>query len=83
MSAQTLSTADQLGLVLQPRKARRLSQSALAARVGLSQSRVSQLKQHAGELSVDQLLAWSAALDLQLTIGTREEIADTQHDAEW
>ncbi|MCR6700784.1 MAG: helix-turn-helix domain-containing protein [Dokdonella sp.] len=85
MSArQTLRTPDQLGLVLQAaRKARKLSQTALAARIGLSQSRVSQLEQHAGELSVDQLLAWSAALDLKLTIGTREAIAEARHDAEW
>ncbi|HUD43597.1 MAG TPA: helix-turn-helix transcriptional regulator [Dokdonella sp.] len=85
MSArQTLRTPDQLGLVLQAaRKARKLSQTALAARVGLSQSRVSQLEQHAGALSVDQLLAWTAALDLEITVGSRDEVADRRHVAEW
>lgn len=67
-----LLTAAQLGSVLQAsRKAQGLSQSALAARIGLSQSRVSHLEMNAHELSVEQLLAWCAALGLELTIGAR------------
>ena len=67
-----LFTAAQLGSVLQAaRKAQRLTQSALASRIGLSQSRVSHLELNAHELSVEQLLAWCAALGLELTIGAR------------
>ncbi len=71
-SPYALMTAAQLGSVLQvARKAQGLTQAALASRIGLSQSRVSHLELNAHELSVEQLLAWCAALGLELTIGTR------------
>jgi len=51
-------TPSQLGQVLKAaRQARKLSQAALASRLGLSQSRVSHLEAHAEELSMAQLLA--------------------------
>lgn len=69
---QILATASQLGSVLQAaRKAKGLTQSALAGRIGLSQSRVSHLELNSKELSVEQLLAWCAALGLELAIGRR------------
>ncbi|MET0550103.1 MAG: helix-turn-helix transcriptional regulator [Xanthomonas sp.] len=69
-------TAGQLGSTLQAtRKAQRMTQSALAARIGLSQSRVSHLELNAHELSVEQLLVWCAALGLELTIGVRGGLA--------
>jgi len=84
---QVLMTASQLGQVLQAsRKARKMSQAALATRVGLSQSRVSHLEQHAEELSFGQLMAWSAALGLELALGPRGgtlppgAVPDTQTD---
>lgn len=74
--SHALVTATQLGAVLQAaRKAQGLTQSALAIRIGLSQSRVSHLELNAHELSVEQLLAWCAALGLELTIGTRGSAA--------
>ncbi|MPS26240.1 helix-turn-helix transcriptional regulator [Pigmentiphaga sp.] len=72
MPPQVLVTATQLGAVLQAaRKSRGMTQSALAGRIGLSQSRVSHLELHADELSLEQLLAWCAALGLELTLGPR------------
>lgn len=71
-TSHPLVTAGQLGAMLQAtRKAQGLTQSALAARIGLSQSRVSHLELHAHELSVEQLLAWCAALGLELAVGAR------------
>jgi len=71
-TSHPLVTAGQLGAMLQAaRKAQGLTQSALASRLGLSQSRVSHLELNAHELSVEQLLAWCAALGLELVIGTR------------
>ena len=71
-SSHTLVTAVQLGAILQAaRKAQGLTQSALAGRIGLSQSRVSHLELNAHELSVEQLMAWCAALGLELTVGAR------------
>lgn len=74
--SHALITAIQLGAVLQAaRKSQGLTQSAVAARIGLSQSRVSHLELNAHELSVEQLLAWCAALGLELTIGARGSAA--------
>ncbi len=71
-SSHPLVTPGQLGAMLQAaRKTQGLTQSALAGRIGLSQSRVSHLELNAEELSVGQLLAWCAALGLELTVGTR------------
>lgn len=67
-----LQTAPQLGqTLLSARKARGMSQAALASRLGLSQPRVSFLEQNAGDLSVRQLLAWCAVLGLELSVGSR------------
>jgi len=75
-TSHPLVTAGQLGAMLQAaRKAQGLTQSALASRIGLSQSRVSHLELNAHELSVEQLLAWCAALDLELAVGTRGNAA--------
>ena len=71
-SPQILLAPAQLGpLLMATRKARKMSQAALAGRLGLSQSRVSHLESNADQLSVAQLLAWCAALGLELALGSR------------
>lgn len=71
---QPIVTPDQLGLILQGmRKSRKLSQAQLAARLGLSQNRISELERNAGTLSVEQLLAICAQLGLQLTVQPRDD----------
>ncbi|MEJ8809665.1 helix-turn-helix transcriptional regulator [Variovorax ureilyticus] len=84
-TSHALITAVQLGSVLQAaRKAQGLTQAALAGRIGLSQSRVSHLELNAEELSVGQLLAWCAALGLELTVGTRgSPAASSATHADW
>lgn len=73
-----LITPTHLGSVLQAsRKAQGITQSALAGRLSLSQSRVSHLELHPQELSVEQLLSWAAALGLELTIGSRGDPASS------
>lgn len=72
--AQPIVTPDQLGSLLQgTRKGRKLSQAQLAARLGLSQNRLSELERDPGTLSVEQLLALCAQLGLQLTLQARDE----------
>ena len=67
-----LVTAAQLGQLLQTaRRAAGRSQADLAATVGLSQSRLSKLELNPGTLTVDQLLALCASLDLELTLQAR------------
>lgn len=62
-TSHPLITAGQLGAMLQAaRKAEGLTHSALASRIGLSQSRGSHLELH----------AWCAALGLELAVRTRD-----------
>lgn len=71
-SAQTLITPNQLGQLLKSARRRRgLTQTAVAERLGLSQNRVSYLELHPDNISFEQLLAWCAAVGLQLQIGER------------
>ncbi len=84
LSSHPLITPGQLGATLQAaRKAQGLTQSALASRIGLSQSRISHLELNAHELSVEQLLAWCAALGLELTVGTRDQAAVSTTTTDW
>ena len=81
---QVLLTAPHLGqTLLSARKARGMSQAALATRLGLSQPRVSFLEQNAGDLSVGQLLAWCAVLGLELSIGSRTDESAQRSKAGW
>lgn len=69
----SLVTALQLGRLLKTaRKERKLTQAFVAARLGLSQNRISYLEQHADEISFKQLLAWCAVVGLELRLGERE-----------
>ncbi|TDM08787.1 helix-turn-helix domain-containing protein [Ideonella sp.] len=69
---QILSVPSQLGLVLRAeRKSAKLSQKQLAAKLGLSQNRVSELETDPGSMRVDQLLAIFAALGLELQVQPR------------
>jgi HTH-type transcriptional regulator/antitoxin HipB len=71
-----------LGRVLQSaRKAKGLTQTQLAARVGVSQARMSALEREPGTLSVDQLLAICSSLGLQLSIAARD--ATTPPATDW
>jgi len=81
---QVLLSAPQLGqTLLSARKARGMSQAALASRVGLSQPRVSFLEKNAGDLSVEQLLAWCAVLGLELSVGARIDESAQRTPAGW
>ena len=83
-TSHPLVTAGQLGsMLLAARKAQGLTQSALASRIGLSQSRVSHLELNAHELSVEQLLAWCAALGLELAMGIRCKAAVSTTPTDW
>lgn len=69
---QLISLPSQLGLVLRSeRKSAKLSQKQLAAMLGLSQNRVSELETNPGSMRVDQLLAVLSALGLELQVQPR------------
>lgn len=78
-----LLTAPQLGLLLvSTRKRRKLTQTGVANRVGLSQNRISYLEKHPDEISVKQLLSWCSALELELRLGERDTLVVSM-SAEW
>ncbi len=69
---QILSVPDQMGPLLQSaRKSARLSQTALAQRLGISQSRMSAMELAPASINLQQLLAVCAALGLELTVQTK------------
>jgi HTH-type transcriptional regulator/antitoxin HipB len=73
---QILSLSRQLGPLLQSaRKGAGLSQTALAQRLGISQSRISAMELDPGSISVDQLLALLAALDHEVLVQPRQGAA--------
>ncbi len=78
---QLLSLPNQVGLVLRAaRKSAKLNQKQLAAKLGLSQSRVSELETDPASMRVDQLLAVIAVLGLELQVqprGGSPDVGDT------
>ena len=80
---QLLLTALQLGQLLKAaRKHSKLTQAQVAARLGLSQNRVSYLEQHPDELSFRQLLGWCTVVGLELWLGERAS-PDLANKTEW
>lgn len=83
---QILSVPSQLGLVLKAeRKSAKLSQKQLAAKLGLSQNRLSELETDPGSMRVDQLLAFLHALGLELQVQARGSVGQqpTPPGVEW
>lgn len=82
-SPHTLITAPQLGqLLVSARKRHKLTQAAVASRVGLSQNRISHLEKYPDEISVRQLLSWCSVLELELQLGMKD-ISAPSSSAEW
>lgn len=67
-----LLTTTQLGqLILSARKAKKLSQLELAARMGLSQGRISQFELRPETITAQQLLLLTSVLGLEISVGPR------------
>jgi HTH-type transcriptional regulator / antitoxin HipB len=78
---QVLSMADQAGPLLRgARKAAGLSQTALARQLGLSQRRMSAMELNPGSISLEQLLALLAALDLELVVQAKPPAPDKDEE---
>jgi HTH-type transcriptional regulator/antitoxin HipB len=73
---QILSLSKQLGPLLQAaRKAAGLSQTELAQRLGISQSRISAMELDPGTINVEQLLALLAVLNLEVLVQPKKDLA--------
>jgi HTH-type transcriptional regulator / antitoxin HipB len=80
---QLITTPAQLGEVLRARrKARGLSQGDLAAKLNISQSRLSTLESDAASITLDRLLALAGLLGLEIVI---EDTPAKSHrrESEW
>jgi HTH-type transcriptional regulator/antitoxin HipB len=83
LPSQPVVTAMQLGQSLKAaRKRSKLTQANVAARLSLSQNRVSYLEHHPDELSFRQLLSWCAVVGLELRLGERASLDPTKK-TEW
>ena len=69
---QRLTTAGQVAeIVRQRRKAKGLSQTELAFKLGLSQARVSAIESKPGSLTIERLIALANLLDLEVVLRDR------------
>lgn len=80
---QVLTHSAQLGkIIVDRRRASRLSQRALAAKMALSQNRWSEIESDAATLTVGRLLELANILGLEIIIQDRQA-ANRSNDAEW
>jgi len=80
---QPLTSANQLGAILVARRrAMKLSQQALAAKLSISQNRLSEIERDPGTLTIERLLELSRLLDLELSMGDREP-AQAREPGQW
>lgn len=82
---QPLLTTTQLGHLLQSaRKARKLTQADVGARLGLSQKRISAIELDPASLRADQLLKLCAVLGLELAVAEKSAAKGAKAaKAEW
>jgi len=79
---QIISTADQVGHVLASRrKALKLSQQAVASKLGIVQSRLSTLEEDPSRLTLDRLIALANLLGLEISLQLKS--ADRPQKGEW
>jgi HTH-type transcriptional regulator/antitoxin HipB len=72
--AQTLTNTQQVGhLLTANRKGQGLTQAQAAARLGISQARLSELEQNPGRLTVDRLLVLVNFLGMELVLRSPPE----------
>jgi len=80
---QVLTQSSQVGrLIAGRRKAAKISQRMLAAKLTISQNRLSELEENPGKLTLDRLLAIANLLGLELVI-KEKTAADDRLAAEW
>lgn len=82
MSHRLVHSPEQLATLLKTtRKARRLTQGELAARMGLSANRFSELESDLGALTVQRLFELTQALGLEVFIAAADSPASPAADA--
>lgn len=84
MTHRLVHSPEQLAVLLKTtRKARRLTQGELAARLGLSANRFSELESDLGALSVQRLFELTQALGLEIFVANADSPAAAATPAQW
>jgi HTH-type transcriptional regulator / antitoxin HipB len=84
MTHRLVHSPEQLAVLLKTtRKARRLTQGELAARMGLSANRFSELESGLGALTVQRLFELTQALGLEIFIANADSPAADTTAAQW
>jgi len=79
---QFINTPSQVGEILRGRrKARRVSQRDLAAKLAISQSRLSTIEEHPEGLTLDRLILLAKLLGLELVLQDKTDAPKSK--AEW
>ena len=79
---RVIQSTQQMALLLKTtRQAQGLTQAALAARLGISQNRLSEMENDASSLPLDRLLALGQALGLELLVRKADPSRETASDA--
>jgi len=79
---QLITTPSQVGeILLRRRKARRVSQQDLAARLAMSQSRLSTIEAHPESLTLERLILLAKMLGLELVLQDKTDAPKSK--AEW
>jgi|GEM_PF-675528 len=64
------------GILISRRKALGISQATLAAKLAISQQRLSELEKQPGSLTVERLMAWLNLLNLDISIDESNAVRD-------
>lgn len=84
MTHRLVHSPEQLAVLLKTtRKARRLTQGELAARMGLSANRFSELESGLGALTVQRLFELTQALGLEIFVADADSPAADNTAAQW
>jgi HTH-type transcriptional regulator / antitoxin HipB len=79
---QIITNPNQVGQILRARrKARRVSQQQLAAKLDLSQNRLSEIESGVAPLTLERLITLASVLGLQLVL--QDKADESEPAAEW
>lgn len=80
----TIHTPEQLGAILRDqRRARKMSQSQVATRLKIGQSRFSELEQNPAELNLARLLVLAKTLGLEVVLRSQDTGSSSTPNEDW
>jgi HTH-type transcriptional regulator / antitoxin HipB len=81
---QRINSPSQIGeILISRRKSLGISQTALAAKLAISQQRLSELEKQPGSLTVERLMAWFNLLSLDFVVSESHAVRENSAKVEW